>query len=134
MPTVLIVDDHPRVRKVLRDYFEESNLAECGEAVNGLDAIEKAQQLNPDLVLLDFSMPVMNGIEAARALKQMMPGVPVFMLTAYFGAATELLAKESGVSAVFSKDDVSPMIYRARVLLEHRYKRAPSLGQTKRMM
>jgi chemotaxis response regulator CheB len=48
MPTVLIVDDHPRVRKILRDYFEESNLAECGEAVNGLDAIEKAQQLNPD--------------------------------------------------------------------------------------
>jgi CheY-like chemotaxis protein len=79
-------------------------------------------------------MPVMNGIEAARALKQMMPRVPVFMLTAYFGASAELLAKESGVSGVFSKDDVAPMIYRARALLEHGYKCGPSLGQTKQMM
>ena len=129
MPSVLIVDDHPRVRAVLRDYFERSNLAECGEAVNGLDAIEKAQQLNPDLVLLDFSMPVMNGIEAAKTLKQMMPEVPVFMLTAHFGASMELLAKQAGVSGVFSKDDVAPMIYRARALLEHRYKCGPCVGQ-----
>jgi CheY-like chemotaxis protein len=120
MPTVLIVDDHADVRKALRDYFEKSHLAECCEAANGLDAIEKAQQRNPDLVLLDFSMPVMNGIEAAKALKQMMPGVPVFMLTAYFGASIEGLAKESGVSAVFSKDDVTPMIHRARAVLEPR--------------
>src|SRR5215469_8802387 len=123
MATVLIVDDHPHVRRVLRNYFENSHLAECSEAVNGLDAIEKAQQLNPDLVLLDFSMPVMNGIEAAKALKQTMPRVPVFMLTAYFGSSMESLAKQSGVSAVFSKDDVAPMIYRARALLEHGYKR-----------
>jgi CheY-like chemotaxis protein len=61
--------------------------------------------------------PVMNGFEAARALKQMMPGVPIFMLTAYFSAAPELLAEESGVSAVFSKDDVAPMIHRARAVL-----------------
>jgi len=125
MATVLIVDDHPHVRRVLRNYFENSHLAECSEAVNGLDAIEKAQQLNPDLVLLDFSMPVMNGIEAAKALKQTMPRVPVFMLTAYFGETMELLARESGVSEVFSKDDVAPMIYRARALLEHGYKSAP---------
>ena len=119
MPTVLIVDDHPAIRKALRGYFERSNLAECGEAVNGLDAIEKAKQLNPDLVVLDFCMPVMNGIEAAQALKEVMPGVPVFMLTAYFGASMERLAKESGVSGVFSKDDVAPMIYRARAVLHH---------------
>jgi CheY-like chemotaxis protein len=119
MPTVLIVDDHAAVRKALRDYFEGLNLAECREAVNGQDAIQKAKQLNPDLVVLDFSMPEMNGFEAARALKQLIPGVPVFMLTAYFGACTDLLAKESGVSAAFSKDDVTPMIHRARAVLHH---------------
>jgi CheY-like chemotaxis protein len=131
MPTVLIVDDHPSVRKVLRNYFEQSNLAECREAVNGLDAVEKAQQLNPDLVLLDFSMPEMNGIDAAKILKQKMPEVPVFMLTAYFGTSVELLARQSGVSAVFSKDDVAPMIYRVRALFEHRYQRVPWLAPKK---
>ena len=96
MPNVLIVDDQPAVRKALRRFFEDTHWAECSEAVDGCDAIEKARQLNPDVILLDLSMPVMNGIEAARTLKQIKPQVPILMLTAHFGTATDLLAKESG--------------------------------------
>ena len=57
---------------------------------------KKAQQTKPDLVILDFSMPVMNGVEAARVFNQIMPEVPVLMLTAHLGAADEA-AKDAGV-------------------------------------
>jgi len=114
MPTVLIVDDQPVVRTALRRYFEESNLADCSEAADGLDALQKAQQNKPDLVIL--SMPVMNGIEAAKGLQQAMPEVPIFMLTAYFGVADQM-AKDVGVCDVFWKDNVAPLIKRARTLL-----------------
>ena len=65
MSHILIVDDQPDIRECLRWYFEELKL-DCSEAENGLDALQKAQQTKPDLVILDFSMPVMNGVEAAR--------------------------------------------------------------------
>jgi CheY-like chemotaxis protein len=119
MPNVLIVDDQPAVRKALRRFFEDTHWAECSEAVDGRDAIEKARQLNPDVILLDLSMPVMNGIETARTLKQIKPQVPILMLTEHFNTATDLLAKESGVSAVFSKDDVMPLVHRVKAVLDH---------------
>ena len=97
MPRVLIVDDQPNVRKALRWYFQELKL-ECSGAENGLDALQKAQQAKPDLVILDFSMPVMNGVEGAKVFKQVMPEVPVLMLTAHFGVADEA-AKNVGVLA-----------------------------------
>lgn len=50
----------------------------CGEAADGREAIEKAQQLKPDLIVLDLSMPVMNGLEAARVLKGLFPSLPLF--------------------------------------------------------
>jgi CheY-like chemotaxis protein len=120
MPNVLIVDDHAAVRKALRRFFEDTHWAECSEAVDGRDAIEKARQFNPDVILLDLSMPVMNGIEVARTLKQIRPEVPILMLTAHFGIDTNVLPQESGISAVFSKDDVMPLVHRVREVLDHR--------------
>jgi CheY-like chemotaxis protein len=85
LPTILIVDDHASIRTAVRDLFE-SPLASvvCGEAENGVDAIAKAQQLKPDLIVLDLSMPVMNGFEAAKIFRDLFPAVPIFMLTAQF--------------------------------------------------
>jgi CheY-like chemotaxis protein len=119
MSNILIVDDHPAVRKALRRFFEDTHWAECSEAVDGRDAIEKAQQLHPDVILLDLSMPTMNGIEAAKTLKQIRPEVPIVMLTAYCGTATDLLAQQAGITAVFSKDDVIPLVQRIRAVLDH---------------
>jgi CheY-like chemotaxis protein len=116
MSHVLIVDDQPGIRKSLRWYFEELQL-DCSEAENGLDALQKAQQKKPDLVILDFSMPVMNGVEAARVFSQIMPEVPVLMLTAHCGAADEA-AKNAGVVGVFSKDNVEPLVKQTRMLLK----------------
>ena len=55
----------------------------CGDAVDGRDAIEKAAKLEPDLVILDFAMPRLNGLEAAARIRQLLPGVPIVMFTMY---------------------------------------------------
>ena len=75
---VLIVDDNPCVRTALCELFSrEGDFNVCGEAENGREAIEKAQQLYPDLIVTDLSMPILNGLEEARLLRQVMPSVPV---------------------------------------------------------
>lgn len=76
------------------------------EAENGADGVRKAQALHPDLVVLDLSMPVMNGPEAARALKSTMPNVPLLLFTNNAGAASEE-ARQAGISAVVSKSDAN---------------------------
>jgi CheY-like chemotaxis protein len=79
---ILVVDDQEYIRRVVRNFLEEEReLQVCGEAVDGLDALAKAEQLRPDLIILDLSMPRMNGIQAAAKLKQMLPGTPIMLLT-----------------------------------------------------
>ena len=68
--TVLIVDDYPAVRKTLRSLLEKLSSVVCIEAVNGLDAIAKADTSHPDLIILDLGMPEMNGFEAATVLHE----------------------------------------------------------------
>jgi len=119
MPTVLIVDDHAAIRAAVRILFESSSdLVVCGEAENGAEAIRKAHELQPDLVILDLSMPVMNGFEAARILRHRFPTVPLFLLTAHYMDATVEAAKEAGIQAVFSKDhDLGPLVLQAKAAL-----------------
>jgi DNA-binding NarL/FixJ family response regulator len=117
---VLIVDDNEAIRRTLRYLFKESkDWTICGEAVNGRDALEKAHQLQPDLVILDFSMPVMNGLETATKLKAEIPQLPIVMLTAFKDRFLEQQAFNVGVSWVLSKtEDVSTVVDFARILLK----------------
>lgn len=79
---ILIVDDSAVLRKTLRQTLERHDGWEvCGEAANGREGVEKAQRLKPDLILLDSSMPALNGLEAARQLKRLLPSVPLLMFT-----------------------------------------------------
>jgi two-component system chemotaxis response regulator CheY len=81
---VLIADDNCVVRRMVREFFEErGDLQVCGEAANGVEVLEKAKELRPDLVLLDLVMPEMNGAEAATALKKLMPNMPIILFTMY---------------------------------------------------
>jgi two-component system chemotaxis response regulator CheY len=115
---VLIVDDHPSVRKVLRTIFDANGFTVCGEAVDGRDAIEKAQELRPDLILLDLSMPVMNGLDAARELKKIMPNVPLVMFTNHTGAIMEEEARSAGIRSIMSKNTpYDALLSQARELL-----------------
>ena len=118
--SVLIVDDHEAIRRELRRLFEsQPEFTVCGEAVDGADAISKAEQLSPDLVILDLAMPEMNGLEAAGALRYMLPDARLFLLTAYNNRELELAALQQGIHAVFSKyDNPDGLIRRARAELK----------------
>lgn len=89
---------------MLHALFEAQDMEVC-EAENGTDGAQKAQDLNPGLVILDLSMPVMNGLEAARALQLTMPHVPLLMFTNHTGAAMDKEARNAGIFAVVSKSD-----------------------------
>jgi chemotaxis response regulator CheB len=83
--TVLIADDNASLRTALCEFFDrEPDFQVCAMAENGLQAIEVASRLHPDLIVLDRTMPVMSGLEAARILKNVMPLVPLIM---YCGCA-----------------------------------------------
>ena len=117
--TILIADDNLSIRQGLCELFErEEEFEVCGDAENGREAVEKAQELHPDLILLDLSMPVMNGLEAARILSRMMPDVPVIMYSAYGDSSTEKAARSAGVWALVSKsENISVLLGKARSAL-----------------
>lgn len=114
--SVLIADDHEMIRKALCELFaSQKDFEVCAEAENGKEAVEMAQFFHPDLILLDLSMPVMNGIEAACELKRLMPMVPIIVFSEYGDVFTEREARETGISAVVSKEaQLSVLLDRAR--------------------
>jgi DNA-binding NarL/FixJ family response regulator len=116
---VLVVDDNAVIRQALcRLFSSEPGFDVCGEAENGQDAIEKAQVLHPDWIVMDLSMPVMNGIDAARTLKTLMPSVPVIIFSDYSDVFSEMEAQSAGICALVSKSEpVSLLIGKARALL-----------------
>lgn len=117
--TILIADDSLVIREALCKIFEQEDFNVCGEAENGKEAVDKAQELHPDLILLDLSMPVMNGLEATQVLKRMMPDVPVIMYSAYGDSSTEQAARSAGVWAFVSKwENISVLLGKARSAVE----------------
>ena len=117
--SVLIVDDSAYIRQALCELFnKEADFEVCGDAENGKKAIEKARELRPDLIVLDLSMPVMNGFDAARVLKRLMPAVRLIMYSAFGDRLAEKQARLVGISEVVSKSEhVSVLIHKARGLL-----------------
>lgn len=102
---VLLIDDGDAVRDVIRIFLEKKGFQVCGEAADGIEAIEKAKKLRPDLIILDLAMPRMNGVEAAFVLSRILPGVPIILLTIYGDFMGASLAAASGIKAVVSKTD-----------------------------
>src|SRR5277367_4945319 len=108
---ILIADDNPHLRKALHRLFEHHDYLEvCAEAVNGREAVEKAVQLKPDLIILDLSMPVMNGLEAARILHELMPRVPKILFTLHAQALMTADLKSAGIDRVVAKSDMTDLI------------------------
>lgn len=115
---ILVADDNEIVRReICRLLLRETECEVCGEAEHGLDAIEKAQQLHPNLIILDLSMPVMNGIDAARILRLRMPTVPIIMFTSYTSTFLKEEMRSAGVTEMVSKSDVFLLTLKARILL-----------------
>jgi|SRR6202521_377010 DNA-binding NarL/FixJ family response regulator len=121
MPTkrVLLVDDNSVVRSLVRQLFElQPDFEISGEAENGRDAIEKAEKLKPDLIILDLVMPVMTGLDAAPLLRQLLPDTLIILFTQQEGPEVERLSRTAGIDAVVSKSQAaSELVLKAQALL-----------------
>lgn len=117
--TILVADDNPTVRKMLCKIFEaEEDYDLCAEAANGKDAIDLAKEHKPDLTILDFSMPVMNGLDAARELKRIMPHVPIILLTLHADTlGTQLMGANSPFDLIVSKTEAMNIVQHVRSLI-----------------
>jgi DNA-binding NarL/FixJ family response regulator len=115
--TVLVADDNPHIRKMLCRMFElEADYNLCAEAENGRQAIELALHHRPDLIILDLSMPVMNGLEAARELKKLMPKVPIILFTLHSDSSNRVGLMNMDVDRIVSKTEPSSLMGHVRSL------------------
>jgi CheY-like chemotaxis protein len=105
---VLVADDNTFIRKQIRAIIESDvELKVCAEAANGLEAVEKAQESCPDVAVIDFQMPVMDGLKAIRKIKRLMPFLPVLLFTLYSSPQLEWESKQAGADAVLPKPEGS---------------------------
>lgn len=103
---VLIADDHPLIRFAVRRCLEwEKSVEVVGEATTGREAVDLARRFRPDAVLLDYQMPVLDGMDAARAIIREVPDVAILMLTAEDDPVLEEESAKSGVHRVVRKDE-----------------------------
>jgi DNA-binding NarL/FixJ family response regulator len=107
MPRILIVDDNQALRVALKKILlDAGGWIVCGEAANGAEAVELAVKLHPDVVLLDFQMPVMNGLDAAKAILKRDASLPIAMYTLHQNSFLESHAHSIGVQKVICKADI----------------------------
>ncbi len=121
---IILAEDHAIVREGLRALIEkESNMEVIGEAEDGLKAVQQAQELNPDVVLMDVSMPGMNGIEATRQIKANMSNIKVLALSVHDKREYVLDMLDAGVSGYLLKDCVCSELIKAicRVMKDESY-------------
>ncbi len=125
---ILIVDDSEVMRLILKNLLEQNKeWAVNAEAMNGRDAVQKAKELHPDLAVLDFAMPAMDGVELAVELKRINPRMSIVMLTAFKDKALDAKAYKAGVTWVLSKTEgVNRVFDFARILLSPNSPPAPN--------
>jgi DNA-binding NarL/FixJ family response regulator len=122
--TILIADDHPIFREGLNAIVSKlSHLQVIGQAENGQDAVLQAKELNPDLILMDVTMPIMNGTEAIRMIKQRQPDIKIIALSSFKSRDYIQASLESGASGYVLKTDSSDSMLTAieSVLDGHAY-------------
>jgi len=115
--SILIVDDSKTIRTAVRNFLQEQGILVCGEAVDGFDALEKVHTLSPDLIVMDLSMPRMNGLQTARILRANAVPVPIILFTMYAEELRPQDASEAGISAVVPKEDLAVLHHHIEKLL-----------------
>ena len=117
MPRILIAEDNRTVRTALRGLLQSAGPWEIVEVENGLEAVAKAQELRPNLIILDLVMPVMDGLSAARQISKLLPEIPMLMHTMHWSPQIELEAQKVGVRQVVSKADSKLLVSTVRQFL-----------------
>jgi CheY-like chemotaxis protein len=100
---VLVVDDTDHVRKMLAEMLELDGFEVVGQAGSGLQAVDMAGPANPDVIVMDYKMPDMDGLEAAKSIRQTRPDQAIVLYTAYLDAELERQAKDAGVAMCVGK-------------------------------
>jgi DNA-binding NarL/FixJ family response regulator len=117
MTRILIADDSPPVRRGLRTLLGlNSDWHVCGEAVDGADAVEKAHQLAPDIILMDFSMPQMDGVQAAREIAKSGTDIPILLFSLNLSPQIMEMARNAGLHGAISKAEISKLPYAIRAI------------------
>jgi DNA-binding NarL/FixJ family response regulator len=105
---ILIADDNEMIRRGLRKLLQTHDGWEvCGEASNGQEAIEKSRELAPDVIVLDFLMPGLNGIEAAWEIAEISPKIPILLWTLYSSPQLLEMARSAGITGILPKGNVN---------------------------
>jgi DNA-binding NarL/FixJ family response regulator len=103
---ILLADDHPTFRHMLRLFLEHNpNWEVCGEAADGLEAVVRTGELHPDIVLMDLSMPNLNGIDATRKIRSLSPSTRILILTFHELPALQEIARNSGAQGYVLKSE-----------------------------
>lgn len=115
---ILVVDDNASVRRYLREVLEQQEgWRVCDEARNGREAIERCLHIQPDVVVLDFQMPEMNGLDAARVISQLLPQTPILMVTLYLSPELSEQSRRAGIRGACAKTDVRSVVGGIEALL-----------------
>jgi DNA-binding NarL/FixJ family response regulator len=115
---ILVVDDNPTARSYLRALLEQQlSWQVCEEARTGEEALQRLRQAAPDLVMLDFQMPDLNGLEVARQISLVHPNVPVLMVTIHLSKQLAQEALKAGIKGVCAKSDLGSIVDAVNALL-----------------
>jgi DNA-binding NarL/FixJ family response regulator len=124
---ILIADDREAIRKQVGLILtSRPNLEVCAEAANGKEAVEKARELNPDLVILDITMPELNGLEAARKIREFAPAISILVLTVHKSKQLMEEAKKIGIQGYVAKPEASKTLLTAVDAVLHNQTYFPS--------
>jgi len=121
------VDDHELIRQGVRFIFSrDSRFTICGEAANGAEAVEQVKKMHPDVVVLDISMPVMNGLEAATEIRRLAPATKIVILTMHDSAQMRKQSQSAGADGFVTKSQVASHLLRVvESLMQVREANAP---------
>jgi CheY-like chemotaxis protein len=115
---ILVVDDNPAVRSYLRSILEQQTAWQvCDEARTGAEAIQRVQNAPPDVILLDFQMPDLNGLDVAQQISQLFPQIPILMVTIHLSTQLAEAARKAGIRGACAKQDVGSIVQAVDVLL-----------------
>ena len=114
---ILIADDHEYVLRGLRSLLAKPGWEICGDAVDGKEAVARATELRPDLIILDYAMPRQDGLSAAKEIHKLLPTVPIVLHTLYASTELDLAANKYGIRRVVDKTKSGALISAVEELL-----------------
>ncbi|MFZ1087215.1 MAG: response regulator transcription factor [Terracidiphilus sp.] len=118
MVRILVADDNPMVRHYLRSALEQQDgWWVCDEARTGGEVLQKVQKTLPDIILLDFQMPELNGLDTARQISRLFPDIPILMVTVHFSKQLAVAARSVGIRGACAKSEVASIVDGVEALL-----------------